>query len=544
MSFCREDIMLQNLSITTKVNLALSALFILILIISAFSQSKQETALVLDVLEQQAHEQTDTYFDSLNTMMLTGTIGQREMLRQKMQENDNIKDIRVIRAEKVNELYGPGFSGESIQDDYDRRALKGETITTVIDTEQGPTLIVTKPLIASKNYRGTDCTACHNAKEGDILGAVRLEYSLTSFFKKVQRNILSATMILAVVLISGLLLTLFIIRKVILNPIRDLTHSMEVASDTQDVTTLITVKNNDEIGRMVTAFNYMMSNFHNSLTHVLDTAEQLEDISTKLSTASNQTYHSASQQKQETQVIGETITNMKSQVDDIQSKANLTTTASTQAALQTDKGNNLASVTIAEITALTNQLDNVVEQMHKLGEQTHNVTKILSVINSISEQTNLLALNAAIEAARAGESGRGFAVVAEEVRALAIKTNNSTQEIQTIVSSLTETSNNSFQAMDTAKATAAAGAIKVSELANMLNEISTEMQAINQLNDSVTESSELQQQLTSNIELNISTIATHSDETTSVATHANSMSQELLAHSSELLAKVKEFKLS
>lgn len=544
MSFCREDIMLQNLSITTKVNLALSALFILILIISAFSQSKQETALVLDVLEQQAHEQTDTYFDSLNTMMLTGTIGQREMLRQKMQENDNIKDIRVIRAEKVNELYGPGFPGESIQDDYDRRALKGETITTVIDTEQGPTLIVTKPLIASKNYRGTDCTACHNAKEGDILGAVRLEYSLTSFFKKVQQNILSATMILAVVLISGLLLTLFIIRKVILNPIRDLTHSMEVASDTQDVTTLITVKNNDEIGRMVTAFNYMMSNFHNSLTHVLDTAEQLEDISTKLSTASNQTYHSASQQKQETQVIGETITNMKSQVDDIQSKANLTTTASTQAALQTDKGNNLASVTIAEITVLINQLDNVVEQMHKLGEQTHNVTKILSVINSISEQTNLLALNAAIEAARAGESGRGFAVVAEEVRALAIKTNNSTQEIQTIVSSLTETSNNSFQAMDTAKATAAAGAIKVSELASMLNEISTEMQAINQLNDSVTESSELQQQLTSNIELNISTIATHSDETTSVATHANSMSQELLAHSSELLAKVKEFKLS
>lgn len=536
--------MLQNLSITAKVNLALSALFILILIISAFSQSKQETALVLDVLEQQAHEQTDTYFDSLNTMMLTGTIGQREMLRQKMQENDNVKDIRVIRSPKTNELYGPGFPGESVQDDYDRRALKGESITEVIESAQGPTLIVTKPLIASKNYRGTDCTGCHNAKEGEILGAVRLEYSLTSFFTKVQDNILRASIILAVVLISGLFLTLFIVRKVILNPIKDLTHSMERASDTQDVTTLIEVKNNDEIGRMVTAFNYMMSNFHSSLTHVLDTAEQLEDISTKLSTASNQTYHSASQQKQETQVIGETITNMKSQVDDIQSKANMTTTASTQAALQTDKGNSLASVTIDEITVLTGQLDNVVEQMHKLGEQTNNVTKILSVINSISEQTNLLALNAAIEAARAGESGRGFAVVAEEVRALAIKTNDSTQEIQTIVSSLTETSNNSFQAMDTAKATAAAGAIKVSELASMLNEISTEMQAINQLNDSVTESSELQQQLTSNIELNIGTIATHSDETTLVATHANTMSQDLLAHSTELLAKVKEFKLS
>ena len=168
--------MLQNLSITAKVNLALSALFILILIISAFSQSKQETALVLDVLEQQAHEQTDTYFDSLNTMMLTGTIGQREMLRQKMQENDNVKDIRVIRSPKTNELYGPGFPGESVQDDYDRRALQGESITEVIESELGPTLIVTKPLIASKNYRGTDCTGCHNAKEGEILGAVRLEY--------------------------------------------------------------------------------------------------------------------------------------------------------------------------------------------------------------------------------------------------------------------------------------------------------------------------------------------------------------------------------
>lgn len=536
--------MLQNLSITVKVNLALSALFVVILIISAYSQSKQETALVLDVLEQQAHEQTDTYFDSLNTMMLTGTIGQREMLRDKMQENDNVEVIRVIRSELVNSLYGPGLPGESVQDDFDRRALTGEIITEVVESEKGPTLIVTKPLFASTNYRGTDCTACHNAKEGDILGAVRLEYSLTSFFTKVQNNILNATMILSVVLISGLFLTLFIIRKVILNPIKDLTRSMEKASDNQDVTTLIDVKNDDEIGRMVKAFNYMMSNFHSSLIHVLATAEQLEDISTKLSAASSQTYNSANQQKQETETIGATISDMKSQVDDIQSKANMTTAASTQAATQTDKGNALASITIDEIQVLTNQLDNVVEQMHKLGEQTTNVTKILSVINSISEQTNLLALNAAIEAARAGESGRGFAVVAEEVRALAIKTNDSTQEIQSIVSSLIDTSNSSFQAMDTAKSTAATGALKVGELATMLNEIATEMQAINQLNDSVTESSEMQQQLTSNIEDNISTIATHSDETTIVATHANSMSQDLLAHSSELLAKVKEFKLN
>lgn len=535
--------MLQNLSISAKVNLALSSLFILILIISAFSQSEKETALVLDVLEQQAHEQTDTYFDSLNTMMLTGTIGQREMLREKMLENDNVKDIRVIRGQKVNDLYGPGLPSEKANDEFDRRTLAGEIITQVINDGDSATLIVTKPLIASKNYRGTDCTACHNAQEGDILGAVRLEYSLDSFYQKVQDNIIDATIILAIVLISGLALTLFIVRKIILSPIKELTDNMEKASDTQDVTTLIEVKNNDEIGRMVTAFNYMMSNFHHSLTHVLSTAEQLGDISTKLSAASNQTYNSASQQKQETEMIGVSIHDMKTQVDDIQSKATLTTSASTQASKQTDKGNALASTTINEITTLTSQLDNVVEQMHKLGEQTHNVTKILSVINSISDQTNLLALNAAIEAARAGESGRGFAVVAEEVRALAIKTNNSTKEIQAIVSSLTATSNSSFEAMDTAKSTAAAGALKVSELAAMLNEIAVEMQAINQLNDSVSESSEVQQKLTTDIETNISTIATHSDETTIVATHANSMSQQLLSHSTELLAKVKEFKL-
>lgn len=536
--------MLQNLSITKKINLALSTLFVLILVISALSQSKQETALVLSILEQQAHEQTDTYFDSLNTMMLTGTIGQREMLRNKMLENENIADIRVIRADKVNQLYGAGLASEQIQDDFDRRALNGEVISQVVNGAGGDTLMITKPLIASSNYRGTDCTSCHNAKEGDVLGAVRLEYSLDSFYQQVQQNIIRSTAILAAVLLSGLLLTLFIIRKMILKPINELTDSMELASDTQDVTTLIEVKNHDEIGRMVTAFNYMMSNFHYSLTHVLTTAEKLEDISTKLSTASTQTYNSAHQQKQEAATINASIANMQMQVEDIQTKAGLTTAASAQAALETDKGNSLASATIDEISMLTTQLDHVVDRMHQLGEQTNNVTKILGVINSISEQTNLLALNAAIEAARAGERGRGFAVVAEEVRALAIKTNNSTQEIQTIVSSLIETSNSSFKAMDTAKVTAASGAIKVSQLADMLNEISREMQEINQLNDSVTESSATQQNLTTDIQHNIETIAVHSDETTVVATHANSISQELLSHSTELLTKVKEFKLS
>ena len=536
--------MLKNVSIAKKINLALSSLFILILAISALSQSKQETALVLSILEQQAHEQADTYFDSLNTMMLTGSIGQRETLRHKMLENDNIADIRIVRADKVNQLYGPGLASEQIKDDFDRRALAGEDITQVISTPEGETLLITKPLIASKNYRGTDCTACHNAKEGDVLGTVRLEYSLTHFYQQVQQNILRSSAILAVVLFAGLLLTLFIIRKVILKPISDLTDSMELASDTQDVTTLIEVKSQDEIGRMVTAFNYMMSNFHYSLTHVLNTAEQLEDISTKLSTASTQTYNSANQQKQEAATINASIATMQTQVEDIKTKATMTTAASTQAALQTDKGNILATATIKEITTLTTQLDHVVDKMHQLGEQTNNVTKILGVINAISEQTNLLALNAAIEAARAGESGRGFAVVAEEVRALAIKTNNSTKEIQTIVSSLIETSNSSFSAMDTAKVTAAEGAIKVSQLADMLNEIAREMQEINQLNDSVTESSITQQTLTTDIQHNIEMIAVHSDETTVVATHASSISQDLLSHSTELLTKVKEFKLS
>ena len=155
-----------RLSITNKLLIALILVFGTVVIASTTYQYNQQRELIYSVLGEQLHDKASNYFDSLNMMMITGTMAQKETLRHKALAQENIENVRVLRGEAVRKLYGRGLDNQTALDAIDQRALMGETVLERFNAEWGNGLVVALPMRASENYRGTNCIACHMTQEG------------------------------------------------------------------------------------------------------------------------------------------------------------------------------------------------------------------------------------------------------------------------------------------------------------------------------------------------------------------------------------------
>lgn len=186
-----------NSTITSKLLLTLISVFAVVLAVSTTYQYTQQRDLLNSVLSEQLHDKASNYFDSLNMMMITGTMAQKETLRQKALAQDGIEQVRVLRADAVSKLYGPGQENQKPLDDIDRRALNGETIIEPISADWGKGLVVALPMKSSSDYRGTNCVACHMAEEGTVLGAIRLEYNLSHVNQMMSKHTVIAVGIMA-----------------------------------------------------------------------------------------------------------------------------------------------------------------------------------------------------------------------------------------------------------------------------------------------------------------------------------------------------------
>lgn len=133
-------------TITTKLLLTLISVFAMVLAGSTAYQYWQQRDLINSVLSEQLHDKASNYFDSLNMMMLTGTMAQKETLRQKALAQDGIEQVRVLRADAVSKLYGPGQENQKPVDDIDRRALGGEFILEPYEADWGKGIVVALPM--------------------------------------------------------------------------------------------------------------------------------------------------------------------------------------------------------------------------------------------------------------------------------------------------------------------------------------------------------------------------------------------------------------
>jgi len=260
-----------------------------------------------------------------------------------------------------------------------------------------------------------------------------------------------------------------------------------------------------EISNSAKAYNDLIKGVNLLIIKSMDSIIDITDSSSVMNIVAKDTNMSIKAQEVETIEVSENINNMISTVTDVAEQSKLASEQALNARQQAQESLQITEKTTVSIRELADKINYSGEVIHEVEQHSRDIEGIVSVIQSIAEQTNLLALNAAIEAARAGESGRGFAVVADEVRNLAQRTQDSTQEIETIISGLKISSDNAVKAMNESSQQASKGVEYVNKTGTSLNNIVESVLNITDINLEIASKTENQVSVFTNLSNNMLT---------------------------------------
>ncbi len=255
----------------------------------------------------------------------------------------------------------------------------------------------------------------------------------------------------------------------------------------------------DEIGLLVRAFNGFIANLHNTITEIVKVTGPLANVASELKQIVATTKHQVSEQRTASTDASEAATAVSNNINDVDANAQLATNEANSAMSEIQNGQAVFNRTAKSFETLANDMESTSSEMARLESDTNAVGVILEVIRGIAEQTNLLALNAAIEAARAGEQGRGFAVVADEVRTLASKTQDSTEEIDTLISQLQQTASVAAASMLKRTDAARASVEEAQSATEHLEQVVNSMAKIQSISKKVASAVETEKQLATRI---------------------------------------------
>lgn len=533
----------RNLSIQHKVYLALGLIFLLVLVVVISIAVSAEKKMSVDMVHGQLRDKASGYLDTMNMLMISGAISNRELVRTKILSDKNIVDARIMRAPQIDTLYGKGFEHEYPADELDRRALAGEEILHETNDKNGHIMTYLVPVRAHEDYRGTNCLMCHQAKEGDVLGAIRISYSLDELDNHIQNNMLRMGAIQAGMFISALVILSLLLRKVIISPVRNMHHTLETMEKDSDLTQMVHVESNDEVGRAAIALNRMINRFSDSLRLVVESSNELENAAHNIDSSSRNSLQAAKAQKEETNNIHVAIDELHESIQLVMANAEQSSEASEEARSAARLGVSRTDDATSSIRAMNEAIQSTSQVISTLDARSNNVGGVLGVIKGIAEQTNLLALNAAIEAARAGESGRGFAVVADEVRTLSLRTQESTQEIEKMIEQLQSEARRAVDSMSHAQHIAEEGMERVNQAAEALHQMNSQVERMSSLNDETLSRMHGQVSVGRKVSQGIASISEHSYNTSLSAEKTAEISERLVRMSHHLSTLVKKFKL-
>jgi methyl-accepting chemotaxis protein len=348
---------------------------------------------------------------------------------------------------------------------------------------------------------------------------------------------------IVVVAVAAALLTVllaWLLTRSIVTPLR---KAVEVAETIAggNLSKVIEDDGKDEPARLISALSTMQTNLRQTIQHIAGSATQLASAAEELSAVTEEASKGLQQQNNEIDQAATAVNEMTAAVEEVARNAVSTSEASTQSNQAAREGRDRVVETVGAIQTMTQDVQNTSLLIEGLATQGRDIGKVLDVIRAIAEQTNLLALNAAIEAARAGEAGRGFAVVADEVRALAHRTAQSTQEIEKMVAGIQNGTGEAVQSMQQSNQRTH-NTLELARAAGVaLEQITQSISLINERNLVIASASEEQAQVSREVDRNLVNIRDLATQSAAGANQTSAASHELSRLAVDLNAMVARF---
>ncbi|WP_070375606.1 methyl-accepting chemotaxis protein [Colwellia sp. PAMC 20917] len=535
--------MFSTLSLAAKINAALVLIAIAFLSTTVIFFYYDEKELSENFVERNLESLALNYFDSVNTMMLTGTIENRQLIQNKIQSQDEIVEARIIRAPALTTIFGDGFADQKAVDDFEQQGINGTKAFDVFERDGKRMMSFISPIRASSDYRGTNCLTCHQVKENEILGAVKVTYDLSKVDQQIMSSITQAAILQLVITVISFWLLSLTIKKLIFNRLKRLRKTINDVEHNLDLNQEIKVHHDDELGAVSVALNSMMQKFRTSFLSISSTTDKLIDSAKSVDEISNLMRAAVLEQKNGTDSVAAAINELDTSASEVHRNTQTAAENSLSVREKATQGLELVENAKDGIGLLRDKVIDNTAMIAALSDKTHEVGGVLEVITSIAEQTNLLALNAAIEAARAGEQGRGFAVVADEVRSLATRTRESIDQIQLTIRGLQVDASNAVNSMNDVSQQANEKAEDVTNVASLLVEITSQITELDDLNTQIASAAQQQNLAADEINVNVVNISDVAEKSSKDAIHGKEISEQLLELAYELNQQLSQFKM-
>lgn len=542
-----------NLKIGTKLLIANSILCALIILLSVITISR------LDVIEQNVSSSGEVLY-AVDTLLQAdrdlyqALVAERSMIFSKpgseefkalvashkeniQQAHDRVETFMTYkhdaRIDEMHAIYAQHRDAwrpltEKIRSEREANTRAGRT--TAIELSFG-----TAAESFDKMREQIDAMVEHTELYADHTNEVTI--SSVSNTQQTIITLMSASLVLAIAIA-------ILLPKLIVSPIRQMIERMnELSRGEGDLTQKLNVSSTDEIGEMGSSVNRFIDSLRELLGSIVSLGKEFSSQAHTLNTSSERNNTIADGATTETNMLATSITELAASIQEVAQNANGAASQAQNASEESLQGKQVVESTKAVINTLSEDVQNSATAIDTLKNDTTKIDDVVNVIRGIAEQTNLLALNAAIEAARAGEQGRGFAVVADEVRALASRTQSSTEEIQEMISALQQSAGEAFETMQHGKHSAETAVEQANEAWNSLEKINNTIATMSDMNTQIAAAAEQQSAVSSEISENAEKISMFSNEVSDVASEVKASADSMTGMAQDLDQRMSRFKI-
>lgn len=353
---------------------------------------------------------------------------------------------------------------------------------------------------------------------------------------------LSSSMLIFALLVSGF--AYLLLKIIVMCRLSALEHRFhDIAEGEGDLRQRIEVKGNDAVDRLSNNFNVFVSKIHETMKEVTSFTGDIMSASEVLTSFSAESKQLTESQRQEISSSATAITEMTATVAEVARNATIAAESAQESDNEARAGKLVVMDTTESIEHLAKNIEGAASVINELEKESNNINVVIDVIKGIAEQTNLLALNAAIEAARAGEQGRGFAVVADEVRTLASRTQESTQEINDMIEKLQKQAGEAVKVMSSGNELVGASVEQAKKAAHSLDAITLAVGTITDMNTQIASATEEQNAVSNEINNNIVSISNSAEKSFDVSQQTAESSNNMTELAFKLTKIISKFKV-